>query len=153
MCALNSYQETFPEQIAYTQVLTRYDQAICPINASELNSGTNIYIQDLCPLNRIDHLGLAIHDSIAFLVAMDAIKHDGSASLTRIKQTSCVNQSCCNQPYIDLFNQSTVSSVINDAFGLNSFIENYPKLTEEPKLKCHAIKQCAMKYNSSSISH
>ena len=152
ICALNSYQETFHQQIFYTQIMTRYDEAIRPINSSELHYGSNIYIQDICPSNPVTHLSLAIYDSIAYLIAMDALIHKHSANLERIKQTSCPNESCCQQFYLSSFNQSLLPSLFNEVFVLNSFIENYPRIKEEPPLKCYVIKDCMLSSQSNTNS-
>ena len=42
--------------------MTRYDEAIRPINSSELQHESNISIEDICPNNSVTHLGLAIYD-------------------------------------------------------------------------------------------
>lgn len=150
MCALNSYEETFHEQIFYTQILTRYDEAIRPIDSSELQHGSNIYIQDICPNNSVTHLGLGIYDSIAYLIAMDALINNQSANLERIQRESCPNESCCQQIYLKSFNQSLLPSLFNEVFALNSFIENYPRVKEEPPLKCYVIKDCVVLFSHSS---
>ena len=149
MCALNSYRETFNDQIFYTQIMTRYDEAIRPINASELNGGTNIYIQDVCDNDQVSHVGIGIYDQIAYLIAMDALNHNESASLTRI-QSSCRNKACCQQLYIQNLNQTLSISLMNNVFSSNSFIQSYQKVSEEPKLKCYVTRDCVMKSISSS---
>ena len=148
MCALNSFQETFDNQIAYTQIMSRYDETIQPIQASELSGGVNIYVQDLCANNRVNHVGLGVHDQLAFLITMDALTHNGTASLPRIQQRSCFNASCCNRLNMASFNQTLFEAFLQ-IFSSNQFVLEYPTVIEEPPLKCYATRDCALKSESS----
>jgi hypothetical protein len=143
MCALNSFQETFDNQIAYTQIITRYDDTIRPIRASELKGGVNFYVQDLCANSQVNHMGIGIYDQIAFLIAMDALTHNGSASLTRIQQGSCANVLCCNRLYMASVNQTILESFLQVSPS-NEFVANYPTVKEEPQLKCYTRRDCAL---------
>lgn len=150
MCALNSFQETFNDEIAYTQIMTQYDDAILPINASELTGGVNIYIQDLCSNNRVNHLGIGIFDQTAYLITMDALTNDGSASLTRLERTTCQNKRCCQQLFMSSFNQTLTEMVYDITFISNSYAEKYPKVNAEPELKCYTKWDCVLALNLST---
>jgi hypothetical protein len=143
MCAVNSLRETFDNQISYTQIMTRYDDTIVPISASELSGGTNIYVQDLCANNTVSHVGIGVYDQIAFLITMDALKHNGSASVTRIRQASCQNLSCCNQLYMASFNRTSFDYFSQVFFSNQIFAQNQ-SVTEEPKLKSYVTRNGAM---------
>lgn len=149
MCALNSYQETF-DQIFYTQILTQYDQSIQPIQSAQLPSGSNILVQQICSNNRIDHLGISLYDRVAYLITMDAFIHHENASLQRILHEACPNESCCSDLYMNSFNQSLINQILNEVFILNSFIEHYPRIDQEPILKCYTMKRCLFQQLSSS---
>jgi triacylglycerol esterase/lipase EstA (alpha/beta hydrolase family) len=74
LCALNSYQETFPS-IKYTNILSKFDEIVRPTNSSEINEKgvINIYIQDLCPLRIFsEHLGAGIYDYCGYYLTMNA---------------------------------------------------------------------------------
>jgi hypothetical protein len=93
--ALNSFQETFAG-ISYTMVYTRLDEIVQPPDGAALHGGggriTNVAIQDICPLALSEHLLIGIVDTTAFALAMDALSHDGPASVARVGANGCAQR-------------------------------------------------------------
>ncbi|MFE3001002.1 hypothetical protein ACFXG4_39205 [Nocardia sp. NPDC059246] len=94
--ALNSGQETFAG-ISYTNVYTRTDEVVQPnLNSngsSSLHTGdgeiTNVAVQDICPLDTPDHIGVGTSDPVSYAIAMDALTHSGPADPARISHAVC----------------------------------------------------------------
>lgn len=77
---LNSGDET-PGSVSYTQVTTRYDEVVTPYLSAYLEPGprtTNVTVQDRCPLDVTEHLGI-IYDPVALQWVMDALGRPGPA--------------------------------------------------------------------------
>ena len=81
LTALNSGDES-PGAVSYTQIETRYDEVVTPYTSAFLapdTDVTNVTLQDKCPLDSSDHLGVG-HDPIALRWIEDALGHAGPAS-------------------------------------------------------------------------
>jgi triacylglycerol lipase len=77
---LNAGDET-PGSVSYTVVTTRYDEVVTPYRSAYLASGprtTNVTLQDRCPLDVIDHVGI-IYDAAALQWVEDALGRAGPA--------------------------------------------------------------------------
>ena len=77
---LNAGDET-PGSISYTQVTTRYDEVVTPYRSAYLSPGprtTNVTLQDRCPLDLVDHLGI-IYDPAALQWVKEALARPGAA--------------------------------------------------------------------------
>jgi len=77
---LNAGDET-PGNVSYTQVTTRYDEVVIPYRSAYLAAGprtTNVTLQDRCPLDLTDHLGI-IYDSVAVRWMLNALERPGPA--------------------------------------------------------------------------
>jgi triacylglycerol lipase len=77
---LNAGDET-PGNISYTQVTTRYDEVVMPYRSAYLEAGprtTNVTLQDRCPLDITDHLGI-IYDPAALDWVLNALGRPGPA--------------------------------------------------------------------------
>jgi hypothetical protein len=80
LTALNSPDET-PGAVDYTQVTTRYDEVVVPYSSAFLTPGersTNILLQDRCPADTVDHLGIPM-DRQAIAWVLDAFDREGPA--------------------------------------------------------------------------
>lgn len=80
LAALNAGDET-PGSISYTQVTTRYDEVVTPYRSAYLAAGprtTNVTLQDRCPLDLTDHLGI-IYDPAALEWVLNALGRPGPA--------------------------------------------------------------------------
>jgi len=77
---LNAGDET-PGSISYTQVTTRYDEVVTPYRSAYLEPGprtTNVTLQDRCPLDLTDHLGI-VYDPAALGWVLNALGRPGPA--------------------------------------------------------------------------
>ena len=80
LTTLNAGDET-PGSISYTQVTTRYDEVVTPYRSAYLEPGpgtTNVTLQDRCPLDLTDHLGI-IYDPAALEWVLNALGRAGPA--------------------------------------------------------------------------
>jgi triacylglycerol lipase len=77
---LNAGDET-PGDVSYTQVTTRYDEVVIPYRSAYLAAGprtTNVTLQDRCPLDLTEHLGI-IYDPVALRWVKNALERPGPA--------------------------------------------------------------------------
>src|SRR5438874_7253307 len=77
---LNTGDET-PGSVSYTVVTTTHDEVVTPYLSAYLAAGpktTNITIQDRCPLDPVDHLGI-IYDLVAVQWIENALARTGPA--------------------------------------------------------------------------
>ena len=66
--------------VSYTQVTTRYDEVVIPYRSAYLAAGprtTNVTLQDRCPLDLTDHLGI-IYDPVALRWVKNALERTGA---------------------------------------------------------------------------
>ena len=87
IAALNRGDET-PGPISYTSIYTLNDELVKPIETSQLEGGTNILLQDVCPGRPIEHVLLAA-DAVTWELALDALIHPGAADPARLSGGSC----------------------------------------------------------------
>lgn len=90
LTALNRGPQTFAG-IDYTEIATREDEIVVPYTSPFLPAAanvTNMSVQQLCPLEVVDHLGLA-YDNAAWLIGLDALTHSGPAKPSRISRATC----------------------------------------------------------------
>jgi triacylglycerol lipase len=76
---LNTPDET-PGDVDYTQVVTRYDEVVVPYTSGFLagDRSTNITLQDYCPADTTDHVGIPM-DRQAIAWVLEAFGHPGPA--------------------------------------------------------------------------
>ena len=77
---LNAGDET-PGAISYTQVETSHDEVVIPFTSAFLAPGpgvTNVLLQDRCPADPADHLGI-IYDAVALRWVENALGRPGPA--------------------------------------------------------------------------
>jgi putative serine esterase DUF676 len=142
--ALNSHQETFPG-ISYTVVYTHTDEVVVPNldsnGSSSLHGGggqiSNVAIQDVCPLDLTEHLGIGTYDSTAYALAVDAMDHPGPADPSRI------SPSVCAQPLMPGVNPLTFATDYGSALTVvGSTLATYPHVPGEPPLACYVTASC-----------
>ena len=78
--ALNSGDES-PGDVAYTQLVTRYDEVVIPYTSGYLAPDanvTNLTLQDLCPNDTSEHLRIP-YDAPAIQVTLNALGRPGPA--------------------------------------------------------------------------
>jgi triacylglycerol lipase len=77
---LNAGDET-PGRVSYTQVETKHDEVVTPYTSAFLEPGprtTNVLLQDHCPLDLSEHLGI-IYDPVALQWVQNALGRNGAA--------------------------------------------------------------------------
>lgn len=71
---LNAADETDPD-ITYTVITTRYDEVVTPYTSAYLNAApnvTNVKLQDLCPADLTDHVGIS-YNALATRLVLNAL--------------------------------------------------------------------------------
>lgn len=78
MTRLNEGDETPGRKVSFTQITTRYDQVVIPFSSAFLEGPktTNLVIQDACPNNTIEHVGI-IYDRVALQFVQNALRRKG----------------------------------------------------------------------------
>ena len=77
MQKLNAPPEA-PPPPSYTVVSTRYDEVVTPYRSQALAGATNVVLQDRCPEDITDHVGI-VYDPIALQWTMNALERPGPA--------------------------------------------------------------------------
>lgn len=145
--ALNSHQETFAG-IDYTQIYSRSDQFVQPnldSNGSSSVHGpgriTNVALQDVCPNNTTEHLGIGTIDATASALAFDALTHDGPASPERI------DRSVCARPLAEGVDPVTgPARFAAESAQVADQLNTAPKVSREPPLRCYVFANCASRF-------
>ena len=67
-----------PGKISYTQITTEFDQVVLPYTSAFLEGPktTNVVLQDKCPGNTTEHLGI-IYDEVALQWVQNALRRQG----------------------------------------------------------------------------
>lgn len=134
LTALDSGPATWPG-IDYTEVSTRLDEVVVPSTSAYLppaSNVTNTAVQDLCPLEAVEHFGMA-YDNAAWLIGFDALTHPGPAQLSRISRSTCGRLA---MPAV-----STLSLATNLPLGLGQTVQSTlaaPIQPAEPALAAYA---------------
>jgi pimeloyl-ACP methyl ester carboxylesterase len=143
IAALNSRQETFAG-ISYTVIYTHTDWVVTPnldsTGSSSLHGGTgaitNVAIQDVCPLDLTEHLGMA-YDGTAYAIAIDALTHAGPADASRVPASVCLSPLMPGVNPVTFPNDSATTVA-----HLAETIATYPRVTAEPTLACYVTVTC-----------
>jgi pimeloyl-ACP methyl ester carboxylesterase len=77
MQELNAPPEA-PPPPSYTVVSTKYDEVVTPYQSQALEGATNVVLQDRCPEDITDHVGI-IYDPIALQWTLNALGRPGAA--------------------------------------------------------------------------
>lgn len=146
MAALNSRQETFAGT-DYTSIYTRYDEVVQPTTgpapASELRTGdgdvSNVVVQDVCPLNAMEHLLVGTVDGVTHALVMDALNHDGPADPSRIPASVCLQLYMPGINLLALDFLAVLAAVPHVATVPVSFanLAGAPVTPAEPPLRCY----------------
>ena len=81
LAALNGRDET-PGPIDYTSIYSKTDELVQPLGTQDLDGGTNLLLQDLCPGRPVDHGGIA-GDDVTYRLVIDALANPGTANPDR----------------------------------------------------------------------
>jgi pimeloyl-ACP methyl ester carboxylesterase len=77
MTRLNAPPEA-PPPPSYTVISTRYDEVVTPYRSQALEGATNVVLQDRCPEDVTDHVGI-VYDPIALQWTLNALGRPGPA--------------------------------------------------------------------------
>lgn len=144
IAALNSYQETFPG-ISYTNIYTDTDEVVVPNfgpNASSALHGgggeiTNVAIQQVCPTDVTEHIGIGTYDATAYAIAIDALTHAGPADPARVSRQVCLD------PLMPGVNPLTFATDFAQMSVLiATTLATYPHVSAEPPLACYVTASC-----------
>ncbi len=137
IAALNSRAQTFP-RISYTEIYTDLDEVVTPQPHASSVSGpgriTNVAIQDVCPDDPDEHLGIGTASPAAAALALDALGHPGPANPDRIGPGVCAQ---VLMPGIDPTTFAT--DVAAAAAQLET--SSAPERSHEPRLRCYVFKR------------
>jgi triacylglycerol esterase/lipase EstA (alpha/beta hydrolase family) len=90
MGALNAGDET-PGDVSYTSVYTLNDELVQPYSTADLEGGTNVTVQDVCPGRVVEHIEMVFDASVYGLV-LDALSHPGPADKSRFDSALCLQR-------------------------------------------------------------
>ncbi|WP_249012051.1 hypothetical protein [Conexibacter sp. DBS9H8] len=144
LAALNSYQETFAG-ISYTNIYTDTDEVVVPNigphPSSALTTGdgaiTNVAIQQVCPNDVSEHLGIGTYDATAYAIALEALTHAGPAN------PALVPRSVCLDPLMPGVNPLTFPlDFATLGAGVAETLATYPHVSTEPPLACYVTAHC-----------
>ena len=143
--ATNRDDET-PGDIDYTAVYTLTDELVepvIPVPTASLEFGlnnphiTNLLIQDLCPLQIVDHVTIGTTDAVAFAMALDAITHSGPADPQRAGGAAlCTNIPIIADPVLATAGVPALLNIL--ASDATAGIPDPHLSTTEPPLKPYA---------------
>jgi pimeloyl-ACP methyl ester carboxylesterase len=142
--ALNSRQETFAP-VAYTSIYSHTDEVVVPnsddTGSSSLHGGdgaiTNVAIQDVCPLDFNEHLGIGTYDATAYALTMDALTHDGPAVPAR------VDRAVCGHPLMPgVSGRTFLTDYVSAGAALGNTLLTAPHSKAEPPLACYVTASC-----------
>lgn len=141
--ALNSGQETFAG-IDYTEVYSHTDEFVQPNLDSNGTSSlhgpgriTNVALQDICPTNVTEHLGIGTIDATASALAFDALDHDGPAFPARIDRGVCTQPLAPGvDPVTGPARFAATSAQVTRELSLA------PRVSREPALRCYVYANC-----------
>jgi triacylglycerol lipase len=68
-----------PPPPAYTVIATRYDEVVTPFTTQALQGATNVVVQDACPGDLSEHVGLQ-YDPVAIQWVLNALARSGPAN-------------------------------------------------------------------------
>lgn len=78
----------FAAQVPTTTIWTEFDGVVVPPQTNaQLPGATVVSVQSLCPLRPDTHVTMTI-SAAAYALALDALNHDGVASLSRVRKNS-----------------------------------------------------------------
>ncbi|GAB7047559.1 hypothetical protein [Catenuloplanes indicus] len=91
-------------------------------------------MQDVCPANTVEHVGLGTADPVAYALVMDAVRHDGPARPGRLAADVCMR---AFMPGVDPATYERRFPETNAAIVAN--LSTATPVTEEPPLKPYVL--------------
>jgi hypothetical protein len=145
VAALNSRAETFAG-VDYTALYTRLDEVVVPnlddTGSTSLRGGganvANVAVQDVCPLDVVEHLGIATYDGPAYAIARDALDQPGPADPARVSRTVCA------APLMPGVEPAGLPARMAElGAGLGTAMARSAQVDAEPPLRCYVFAACA----------
>ena len=96
MTRLNARPEA-PPPPTYTVVSTRYDEVVTPYQSQALEGATNVVLQDRCPEDITDHVGI-IYDPVALQWTLNALERPGPADAAFVP--ACSDAATGSPPFL-----------------------------------------------------
>jgi pimeloyl-ACP methyl ester carboxylesterase len=144
LAALNSGAETFAG-ISYTNIYTDTDEVVVPNIGPEASSAlhtgagqiANVAIQQICPLDVTEHLGIGTYDNTAYQIAMQALNSSGPGDPSQVPASACLD------PLMPGVNPVAFpGNFANLAATAATTLATYPHVAAEPRLACYATASC-----------
>jgi pimeloyl-ACP methyl ester carboxylesterase len=117
MQKLNAPPEA-PPPPSYTVVSTRYDEVVTPYRSQALEGATNVVLQDRCPEDITDHVGI-IYDPIALQWTMNALERAGPADPAF--QPTCGGAAIGSPPFLAIARKRAVVDDDSAALRIGCF--------------------------------
>jgi len=137
--ALNSGRDDRPGPTSWTTVRSATEDLVqpqtAPVPTAALEGARNILIQRICPGRVTSHLGTAV-DSVTVAVLADAVRHMGSANLSRLPPD------VCSHPYgtgLDEQQTAFFLELRQQVFGQS--VASVPRVRREPRVRCWATRR------------
>ena len=109
----------FTSKVPTTSIWSESDGVVTPPQQNaQLPAATVISVQQLCPLRYVNHVYMPT-DAAAFAIAMDALRHGGTADLSRVQTNSWTACFMIEAPNMS----STIAIQLQD--DLNSLIDGF----------------------------
>ena len=103
----------FREQVPTTIVWSKTDEVVTPAKSNaQLPSAKILAVQDLCPGRITGHVSMTI-DAAGFVIALDALKHSGTASLIRVLPKALTACFRINAPKTNIDVASQLEAALN----------------------------------------
>jgi triacylglycerol lipase len=131
-----AHREPLPLGPDYTSIATRDDEVVTPQpQASHIDRGRNVLVQDVCPGRPVDHVGI-LADAAAYAVVLDALTHDGSADPGRVDRSVCAQ--------FGMPGGDPVAGFVAGAQFLANLLAGagVAPARSEPPLRCYADRGC-----------
>lgn len=97
IAVLNDGDET-PGPVSYTSIYSAADELVQPLGTQELEGGTNILLQEVCPGRPVEHINI-VADDVTWLLVLDALTELGTADPGRLPALACAG---AQMPYTTL---------------------------------------------------
>ncbi|KAK5121603.1 hypothetical protein LTR85_004775 [Meristemomyces frigidus] len=131
------HYHSFEALVSTTAIWSEFDGVVNPPQENAaLPSATAISVQDLCPGRLTNHITMTT-DAAGFALALDALKHGGTASLVRVLTkvlTVCLE---VNAKKMQVELAAELQADFDDV--LDGFILGSPRVSAEPAVMAYAV--------------
>lgn len=114
------HYQRFEAQVPTTAIWTKYDGVVMPPrDNANLPSATVVSVQELCPGRLTNHIEIPI-DAAAFALALDALKHGSTASLSRVRPNALETCLELTAEHMDIKVAAQIEAALDDV--INGFL-------------------------------